>query len=81
MKIKDDDKEDPVYFDEYNSEDLLKIIETHTEITNYMKQQKKTKMFNVLVIVDDFADNPYLAAIVNYYMLYILVVDMLFCQR
>ena len=23
-----------------------------------MKQQKKTKMFNVLVIVDDFADNP-----------------------
>ena len=58
LKIKDDDKEDPVYFDEYNSEDLLKIIETQTKITNYMKQQKKTNMFNVLVIVDDFADNP-----------------------
>ena len=58
LKIKDDDKEDPVYFDEYNSEDLLNIIETQIKITNYMKQQKKTKMFNVLVIVDDFADNP-----------------------
>ena len=22
-----------------------------------MKQQKKTKMFNVLIIIDDFADN------------------------
>ena len=33
-----------------------KIIETQTTITNYMKQQKKTKMFNVLNIVDDFAD-------------------------
>ena len=23
-----------------------------------MKQQKKTKMFNILIIIDDFADNP-----------------------
>ncbi len=57
MKIKDDDKEDPIYFDEYHPEDLLNIIETQTKITNYMKQQKKTKMFNVLIIIDDFADN------------------------
>jgi len=58
LKIKDDDKEDPIYYDEYDSQELLKIIETQTKITNYMKQQKKTKMFNILIIIDDFADNP-----------------------
>ena len=57
MKIKEDDKEDPIYFDEYHPEDLLNIIETQTKITNCMKQHKKTKMFNVLIIIDDFADN------------------------
>ena len=57
LKIKEDDKEDPIYFDEYHPEDLLNIIETQTKITNYMKQHKKTKMFNVLIIIDDFADN------------------------
>ena len=58
MKIKDDDKDDPIYFDEYHPEELANVIETQTKITTYMKQQKKTNMFNVLVIVDDFADNP-----------------------
>ena len=58
MKIKDDDKEDPIYYDEYVPEALFKIIETQTKITNYDKQQKETKMFNVLIIIDDFAGNP-----------------------
>ena len=56
LKIKDDDKEDPIYYDEYVPEELLKIIETQTKITNYMKKEGKTKMFNILIIVDDFAD-------------------------
>ena len=43
LKIKDDDKEDPIYYDDYVPEELLKIIETQTKITNYMKQQKKLK--------------------------------------
>ena len=41
LKIKDDDTEDPIYYDEYNSEDLLKIIETQTKITHYMKKTKE----------------------------------------
>ena len=41
LKIKDDDKEDPIYYDKYVPEELLKIIETQTKITNYMKQPKK----------------------------------------
>ena len=58
MKIKGDDKEDPIYFDEYDSEALMKIMETQMKITDYMKKQKKTKMFQVLIIIDDFADDP-----------------------
>ena len=58
MKLKDDDKEDPVYFDDYDSEALMKIMETQMKITDYMKKQKKTKMFQVLIIIDDFADDP-----------------------
>ena len=28
------------------------------KITEYMKKHKKTKMFQVLIIIDDFADDP-----------------------
>ena len=56
LKIKDDDKEDPIYYDEYVPEELLKIIETQTKVTNYMKKEGKKKMFQILIIVDDFAD-------------------------
>ena len=58
LKIKDDEKEDPVYFDEYDPEALLKIIDTQTKVTNYMKKDGKKKMFQILIIIDDFADNP-----------------------
>ena len=45
LKIKDDEKEDPVYFDEYDPEALLKIIDTQTKVTNYMKKDgKKTNV-------------------------------------
>jgi len=58
MKVNDDDKDDPVYFDEYEPDALLKIIDTQTKVTNYMKKEGKKKMFQVLIIIDDFADNP-----------------------
>ena len=58
LKIQDDDKEDPVCFDEYDPEALLKIIDTQTKVTNYMKKDGKKKMFQILIIIDDFADNP-----------------------
>jgi glycosyltransferase involved in cell wall biosynthesis len=58
LKIKDGEKEDPVYFHEYDPEALLKIIDTQTKVTNYMKKDGKKKMFQILIIIDDFADNP-----------------------
>ena len=36
----------------------MKIMDTQMKITDYMKKQKKTKMFQVLIIIDDFADDP-----------------------
>jgi hypothetical protein len=56
LKIKDDDKEDPIYCAEYVLEELLKIIETQTKITNYVKKDGKKKMLQMLIIVDAFAD-------------------------
>ena len=50
-------KEDPVYFDDYDPEALTKIIETQTQITEHMKKKGKSKMFQVLIVVDDFADD------------------------
>ena len=57
MKVKDDDPEDPMYFDHYDPNQLSKIIATQTKITEMMKKQGKTRMFQILIIVDDMADD------------------------
>lgn len=57
MKVKDDDPEDPMYFDHYDPNQLSKIIATQTKITEMMKKQGKTRMFQILIIIDDFADD------------------------
>ena len=49
---------DQTYFDEYNHDDLQNVIETQQQITRYMKQQKSKKLFQILIVIDDFADNP-----------------------
>ena len=56
MKV-EETKDDPIYFDEYDPEALTKIIETQTQITELMKKKGKSKMFQVLIVVDDFADD------------------------
>ena len=57
MKIVHSDEE-PIYFDHYDPEALSNIIEVQHKITNYMKKQNKTKLFSILIIIDDFADSP-----------------------
>lgn len=51
-------KEEPIYYDHYDPEALSNIIETQHKITNYLKKQNKPKLFQILIIVDDFADDP-----------------------
>ncbi len=57
MKVKENDAE-KLYFDHYNPEELEHIIDTQHKVTLHMKKQKHSHLFSVLVIVDDFADDP-----------------------
>ena len=57
MKVKHSEEE-PIYFDHYNPEALLKIITTQHKVIEFQKKQNHKKLFSVLVIVDDFADDP-----------------------
>ena len=45
-------------FDHYNPEDLNNIIETQRKIIELMKSQKRKKLYQILIIADDFADDP-----------------------
>jgi hypothetical protein len=58
MKQDIDNKDDQMFFDEYEPEALARIIDTQRKITDYMKKQKKTKLFQILIIIDDWADSP-----------------------
>jgi hypothetical protein len=57
MKVKHTD-EDPIYFSEYEPDQLENIIETQHKIIKHMKDKGQTKLFQILVVIDDFADNP-----------------------
>ena len=51
----DDDK---FYYSEYDPIALENIIETQHKITNYMKKHKYKTLFQILIVIDDFADDP-----------------------
>ena len=57
LKLKESDKE-KFFFNEYKSEELASIIETQHKVIDYMKKQKgTTKLFSILIVIDDFADS------------------------
>ena len=55
------DEKEQCFFEEYKTEDLMKIIDTQTKITKYLKEKKEKKLYNILVILDDIADSPEIA--------------------
>ena len=57
MKVTHTDEE-PIYMDHYDPDVLADIIDTQHKITDYMKKQNQKHLFQILVIVDDFADDP-----------------------
>lgn len=57
MKVKHS-PEEPIYFDHYDPEALGKIIDTQHKIADYQKKKGSGKLFQILIIVDDFADQP-----------------------
>ena len=52
-----DDKQEQIYFEHYNPEELEKVIETQTKIITYMKEHKINKLHSILIVVDDHADD------------------------
>ena len=50
--------EEPIYFDHYNPDALANILETQRKITNFLKKRGDNKLFQILIIIDDFADDP-----------------------
>ena len=57
MHVQQTDKE-PIYFDHYNPDDLQQIIETQHKVIQFQKKHGHKKLFSILVVVDDFADQP-----------------------
>ena len=57
MKVKETE-EDTLYFDHYNHDDLQNIIDTQHKVIDYKKKQGRTKLYQILIIIDDFADDP-----------------------
>jgi hypothetical protein len=50
--------EEPNYFDHYDPEAPANILGTQHKITHFLKKRGDTKLFQILIIVDDFADDP-----------------------
>jgi len=57
MKVVETD-DDKFYYDNYDPEALEQIIDTQHKITDYMKKNKYKTLFQILIIVDDFSDEP-----------------------
>ena len=51
-------KDEECFFDHYDPEDLEKIIDTQKKVVQYMKDRKKKKLYQIWILVDDFADDP-----------------------
>lgn len=57
MNVQENEKEQ-LYFDSYDPDDLENIIDTQHKVTKHVKASGKKKLFSILIIVDDFADDP-----------------------
>jgi hypothetical protein len=49
---------DKLFFDVYDPEALQKIIDDQRQVVEHQKREGHKKLFQVLIVVDDFADDP-----------------------
>ena len=56
MKATEKDKE-KLYFNHYDPADLEHIIDTQHKVIKMMKASNRKKLFSVLIVIDDFADD------------------------
>ena len=57
MKVKQAD-EKPINFDHYDPDSLHEILDTQHNITQFMKNRGAMRMFQMLIMIGDFADDP-----------------------
>ena len=50
--------EDKLFFDSYDPEALEGIIDTQRQVVEHQKKEGHRKLFQILIVVDDFADDP-----------------------
>ena len=53
--IKPNDRE-KCYFDSYDPAELQQVIKTQQKVTYYQKEQKHTDLYQILIVIDGFAD-------------------------
>ena len=46
------------YYEEYDPIALKKLIETQHKVIDFQKKNKQKDLFSILIVVDDFADDP-----------------------
>ena len=55
--IKPSDREH-IYFDSYEPAELEQVVYKQKKIIDYQKEQKHKDLYQILIIIDGFADNP-----------------------
>ena len=50
----DDEK---FYYSEYDKDALMEIIETQKQISEYQKKKNHKRLYQILIVIDDFADD------------------------
>ena len=59
MKVNTD--KEKCWFEEFNVEDLERVLDTQHKITEYSKKHKMKKLYPILLVLDDIADDPRIA--------------------
>ena len=54
LKVKHTEEE-PAYFGDYDPDALENIINTQHKIITYMKKQDRKRLYQILIVIDDFA--------------------------
>jgi hypothetical protein len=50
-------EEEPIYFADYDPDALENIINTQHKIITYMKKEGRKKLYQILIVIDDHADD------------------------
>ena len=56
MKV--DAEKEQIYHEEYDPVALKKIIDTQHKVIDFQKKNKQKDLFSILLVVDDFSDDP-----------------------